>query len=189
MQFEPARSTDQTAILDLEQTILDDMDVPAYQVIGKQATQAAVREASLIDPDSHYGYRHALVARHDDGTVVGVAFGYPAQYEVELDQTLQAIVAARYDYHDWVFPDREGQGEEWYLDSIVVSDQARGQGVGGQLLNYAAQAAGQAGFKTIGLNVDDLNPRAKKLYLAQGFEFDKKVQIGSHSYSHLQRKL
>ncbi len=58
---------------------------------------------------------------------------------------------------------------ELYVNSLVVSDKARGQGVGSALLNHADRTTEQRGLATVSLDVIDSNPGARRLYERQGF--------------------
>ena len=151
--------------------------------------QAAWTLAVATSEKSRYHYSRALVAKNDDNVVVGVLFGYPNTEEKTLDKTLQTILADKYSYHRWLFSDSEVFENEWYLDSIVVTDAVRGQGIGKQLIKAAEVRAKQENRETIGLNVDDANPRAQKLYTALGFEPVGKITIGKHAYTHMQKKI
>lgn len=67
-----------------------------------------------------------------------------------------------------VFNTHANDGELW-VDSIAVAAAARGRGVGTKLLEAAFQVAADGGYKTIGLEVVDQNPRAQALYERLGF--------------------
>lgn len=56
-----------------------------------------------------------------------------------------------------------------YISSIEVVSEARGQGVGAQLLRFAEQH--YTGRGHIFLLVSSFNPRAQKFYRREGFEF------------------
>lgn len=189
MIIQPAKQIDQAAILKLEQTIFDDMALEIYEELSVADVQAAWTLAVATSEKSRYHYSRALVAKNDDNVVVGVLFGYPNTEEKTLDKTLQTILADKYSYHRWLFSDSEVFENEWYLDSIVFTDAVRGQGIGKQLIKAAEVRAKQENRETIGLNVDDVNPRAQKLYTALGFEPVGKITIGKHAYTHMQKKI
>lgn len=58
---------------------------------------------------------------------------------------------------------------EVHIDPIVVSDKARGMGVGTQLLNATIDFARSINRKGVFLEVVDTNPNAQKLYERVGF--------------------
>ena len=69
-----------------------------------------------------------------------------------------------------LFIDKETFPDEWYLDSISVSEDFRGQGIGSRLLEALPKLAKKANRSVIGLSVDEKNPKAKKLYERHGFK-------------------
>lgn len=58
---------------------------------------------------------------------------------------------------------------EYYLDSIGVLAEFRGEGVGRALLIAAAQRAFAEGYKRVGLIVDYDNAEAERLHASLGF--------------------
>lgn len=57
-----------------------------------------------------------------------------------------------------------------YLHNFGVSAEMRGKGFGQQALDYAKQQAREKGFRALSLDVAEDNPRARALYLGQGFQ-------------------
>ncbi len=64
---------------------------------------------------------------------------------------------------------------ECYVEHIAVSAQARGMGVGHQLLDFGQEVATAHGLSRYTLNVALSNPRARALYEKMGFGVTKKV--------------
>jgi len=62
---------------------------------------------------------------------------------------------------------------EIHIEAIAVSELARDKGIGTKLFDAIFQLASEKGYKTITLEVIDINPRAKKLYERMGFEVVK----------------
>jgi ribosomal protein S18 acetylase RimI-like enzyme len=62
---------------------------------------------------------------------------------------------------------------ELLLDGLVVARDARGRGIGRQLLTLAESKARSLGHSQVRLDVVDTNPRARKLYEDVGFEADR----------------
>jgi len=65
--------------------------------------------------------------------------------------------------------EREPEPRELVMDGIAVRAEARGRGIGGQLLDEIAAHARACGCNRVRLDVIDINPRAKKLYERKGF--------------------
>ncbi|MCP1200768.1 GNAT family N-acetyltransferase [Notoacmeibacter sp. MSK16QG-6] len=64
----------------------------------------------------------------------------------------------------------------WYINMLAVYRDFRGQGIGGQLIEGARERALEAGYKRLGLGVEDDNP-AVSLYRRCGFE-----KVGQQNY-------
>lgn len=59
---------------------------------------------------------------------------------------------------------------ELLMDGIAVHADSRGKGVGSRLLEEISNYAKDNGFKSIRLDVIDINPKAKKLYERKNFK-------------------
>ena len=184
----PATLADTGAIVHLEMTIIDQMQIPMVEKLGRDNIEQLLHDSALADDTARYSHKHATVAEMS-GAIVGVAFGYPAKKEPYLDVSLQRLLADRFGELAELFPDKETVGQEWYLDSISVSETARGKGVGTQLLAALPAVAQAQGEQVIGLNVDDGNPKARALYEREGFEPVSELMIGEHHYTHMQRSV
>ncbi|WP_220739330.1 GNAT family N-acetyltransferase [Leuconostoc miyukkimchii] len=187
MKIQPATIHEQEVILSLEQTIFDDMALEIYDELTVENVQEALSLAVSMSDESRYHYSRALVAKNDENQVLGVIFGYPDTEEKHLDRALQSILADKFSYHRWMFPDSEVFDNEWYVDSIVVTSEARGQGIGKKLLAAAEKKAKESNRETIGLNVDDENTRARMLYQNIGFKSVGRLTLGAHNYTHMQK--
>lgn len=56
-----------------------------------------------------------------------------------------------------------------YIDSLAVSDQAEGLGIGSRLLERVEEIAQEQGIKILSLQVVGTNTRARRLYQKMGF--------------------
>ncbi len=61
--------------------------------------------------------------------------------------------------------------DTWYLDSLHVSEKARGRGIGTRLIETAGRYACENGYKSMSICVVKGNDKAKNLYLKLGAEF------------------
>ena len=64
-----------------------------------------------------------------------------------------------------------------HLDTLAVHVDARGQGIGTQLLRAVEALAQSEGKRLVTLEVEDINPQAKKLYESLGFREGKFEKI------------
>ncbi|MGA7965332.1 MAG: GNAT family N-acetyltransferase [Gammaproteobacteria bacterium] len=65
----------------------------------------------------------------------------------------------------------------WWLQSVYVSDEARGQGVFAAIYTHIEDTARRLGVRMIRLYVDQANTGAEKAYLKAGFERDHYHQM------------
>lgn len=132
------------------------------------AARAQAFLADILDPD------HAIAALQD-GRLVGIA-GYKTAQGGLMEGGLRAL-ARHYGWPGalWRAPllallDRRPKPGLLQMDGICVDASARGQGVGTALLNAIFALAETSGHTGISLDVIDANPRARALYLRQGFQ-------------------
>lgn len=183
-----AQPTDVDQVIPLILIILEDMELEFLTTYGKEKTMAVLKQAYLTE-DFRYSYRRALVLV-EDSQILGTAFGYNEADEKLIDLPLAAI----FKEHDipedeQMFIDKEAFEGEWYLDSIAVRPDQRGNGVGAKLLDALPAFAKTQGSHKIGLSVDEANPRAKQLYLRQGFKDIARTTISGHAYDHMQKEI
>lgn len=182
-----ARKEDAEAIVELFQTILIDTGHPIMQDLPWEALKPALVEAALRE-DYVQSYHHALV-EEIDGEIAGFCFSYDGQLIEEGIEPL-GIVLKNHSLPDFRTLLKEESFEgEWYLDSLVTKPSVRGQGVGKALLKGTNDVARESGFSKVGLNVDQSNPRALKLYKSQGFEKVGEIKLGDHMYDHMQKSV
>ena len=70
---------------------------------------------------------------------------------------------------------------EFYLDTLFVFSNARGEGIGNKLLTEFVNS----GEAKLSLNVAQSNNRARKLYESYGFKKECEIFIGHEDYDHL----
>jgi len=75
------------------------------------------------------------------------------------------------------------------LDSLAVSPDHQGKGIGRQLLRALPIYAQRDRQSVIGLNVDFENPGAMRLYERMGYEVTGTQMIGDHEYYHMQLEI
>jgi GNAT superfamily N-acetyltransferase len=126
---------------------------------------------------------HGICAFDDEGRLLGVA-GYKT--------TEGALVGGQFrdirKVYGWVggsirvlllsVLERDTENERFLMDGIFVAEEARGQGVGTALLKAVYAEARVRGYRQVRLDVIDTNPRARALYLHEGFKEIETRQIG-----------
>lgn len=181
-----ARLTDAKAVGPLILVILKDMELPILDIMS-EATLLELLEQAYQEPSYRYGYKRGFV-EEVDGQIAGVVFGYPSEAESTIDLPMQQLLAERgFGPNQKLFEDPETLPGEWYLDSISVAEEFRGQGIGAKLMAALPEIAAAAGEQTIGLNVDVVNDKARRLYERQGFQPVGSMMISGHRYDHMQK--
>lgn len=133
--------------------------------------------------DTQYSYRNALVAIAD-GKPAGAIIGYDgAMLRTLRANTLDII--RKYN-PDLKSIEDETQTGEFYLDSVGVLPEFRGNGIGRSLLLSMRDKAYAQGFRRVGLLVDIENPAAERLYRSLGFEYADSRTFFGHPMKHLQ---
>lgn len=95
------------------------------------------------------------------GGLIGGDFKDLAQVYGTVSSCWRAVIISTFE--------RELKPDQLLLDGIFVAPEARGKGVGTDLIMAIKDFACIEGFSEIRLDVIDKNPRAKALYVRQGF--------------------
>ncbi len=187
MIIREARPTDAPQIAPLMNLIYDEMeltdleDVPGPDLL--KVITAAYRTRTYLS-----GAATTVVAEAN-GQVVGVAFGYPGEKEDIVEDVITRLTAKSAAFDEPLEADSETAPGEWYLDSLAVSPNQQGKGIGRQLLRALPVYAQRDRQSVIGLNVDFENPGAMKLYERMGYEVTGTQMIGDHNYYHMQLEI
>lgn len=179
-----ARPDDGPQVMPILNQIFEEMEIPELQALP-QARLFEILTDLFLTEDYRYSYRRTLVAVDAQDKVQGIAVSYPEADEATIDAALQNSLAKYRLPADFeIFTDKEAKPGEWYLDSLAVAPKSQGQGLGGQLI-AAVKAQVPKSYKTLSLNVDVANPKAKRLYLRQDFQAQGTLMIGTHQYEHM----
>ena len=162
------------------------MEEIVYYFMNERNKEKAIALLTLFieRTDNQYSYQHIMVAE-EDGQLLGQLCLYDGAHLEELRQPILDFLAENYKV---ILPtaEQETQAGEIYLDTIAVSPQAQGKGIGKLLLAAAIKEYVEKQGKILGLLVDQDNPAAKKLYLHMGFKTVKPVTIFQKEMEHLQ---
>ncbi|SFR59072.1 Acetyltransferase (GNAT) family protein [Yoonia tamlensis] len=117
---------------------------------------------------------HGICAHDAQGRLIGVA-GFKTAQGALVGGTFTDIRRV----YGWVGAairvwlmgalERGTENERFLMDGLFVAHEARGKGVGTALLNEISAEAKRRGYRQIRLDVVDTNPRARALYLQEGF--------------------
>jgi len=128
-------------------------------------------------------HRNTLVAERN-GTVVGVLVSYHGSHSEALDLPFLERQRAEYGRVMMVIA-REARPDEYYLDSLVVVGEARGQGIATALLAEFEVMAQRQGHAKVALLAEEGNEPALRLYRKSGYLTDEIVRIQGHDYHHM----
>lgn len=147
-------------------------DVPEEQV-RTFANNICVREDVL------YSWRNTLVAMVD-GVPVGMLTAYDGAHYHEMRKVTMQLVKELLNIE---FPGMEDEAVpgEYYLDSLAVLPEFRGQGIGRALLKRGITQGISLGLD-VTLAVDPVNERAQRLYDSLGFCPAGDLFIFGHTY-------
>lgn len=139
--------------------------------------------------DTQYSYRNTRVARTEDGIPMGVCISYDGS---DLKRLRRPFFYEANETLGWGMTDDEidalpGETEpdEFYLDTIMVLPQYRGNGVAKALIADAKHKAQVTG-KPVGLLCDIENNRAYRLYESVGFKSVGTKPFAGHMMYHMQ---
>ena len=145
----------------------------------------AVLEEVAATLGTQYYYQSALIAEVN-GVTAGAIIGYDGEQLAALREGTFSVLQSRIGRVPTIADETEAG--EYYLDSIAVLPEFRGQGVARALINTFCEKAFAEGHNRVGLIVDIDNPRAERLYTSLGFERVGTRIFFGHKMWHLQRK-
>lgn len=132
---------------------------------------------SVISPS------HALAATDETGALLGIA-GFHDERGGFIGGGLRDLAAV----YGWIGAlwrgmalslfEREPEPHQLLMDGVVVNAVARGEGIGGLLLDAIEDHARALGRSAVRLDVVDTNPRARALYIRRGFSPIRKQRLG-----------
>lgn len=148
---------------------------------------AAMFEELARRDDTQYSYLNTLVATTDAGLAVGVAVAYDGAGLHPMRDHFFRAARERLGRDMTAMGDECSPGE-YYLDTLAVLPEHRGQGYAKALIEATAKRAAAAG-KPLGLLVEKGNDRARRLYLRCGFRQVGETPFAFILMDHLQRPL
>jgi GNAT superfamily N-acetyltransferase len=146
-------------------------------VLMRPETKAKAFLASVLRPD------HAIAARDGNGSLLGMAGFKTAKGSFVAGVMTDLARVYGWPGALWRGPllallERRVEPGKLLMDGIFVEADARGRGVGSALLGAVADEAAARGLHEVRLDVIDTNPRARALYLREGFVAGKTHHLG-----------
>jgi ribosomal protein S18 acetylase RimI-like enzyme len=133
--------------------------------------------------NNQYSYQNCFVAEEND-EIIGAVSVYDGGKLQELRKPVVDYV--RLNFNPDFSPENETQSGEFYIDSLGVSPNHQGKGIGSQLLQFLIEEFVTKNKQTLGLLVEEGNPSARKLYLKLGFKVVGVKTLVGKTLEHLQ---
>jgi len=182
MTIRKAKPEDSEAIATYILLAMEDI---IYKFIGEKSLEKAKQFLiNLISKRANqYSYENCWVIEIEN-EVVAVVIVYDGAKLQELRKPVAKEIKSMFnrDFN----PENETEAGEYYIDSIGVSPNQQGKGLGSKLFQFLIDEYVYKRNETLGLLVDKDNPNAKKLYLKLGFEIVGEKTLAGKKMEHLQ---
>lgn len=151
---------------------------------GKDAEVYLFFESLFLQESNQYSYAHTMVYELD-GEILGSITSYDGKHSKTYTQNLANYIQKEFNLEELELAD-ESKAGELYIDTLSVSPNAQGKGVGTALIKALLTKAKKDGHKRVGLLVDKDNPNAKRLYQRLNFKEGEELSLAGISYQHMQ---
>ena len=159
----------------------------ANNLTGQNVPQKilASLEQLVTETTNRHSYLNTYVAEKND-EILGIVVLYDGLLGDKLDRQLEEQLAKK-GIH--ITLDAEAHMDEYYIDTICVSKDARGLGIGTRLLQFAEQKGKQLGYSKISLNVELEKIDARRLYERMGYSTTESWTIINEPFHHMVKSL
>jgi ribosomal protein S18 acetylase RimI-like enzyme len=163
------------------------MEEILYEFIGMKDTNKAkdVLGHFVGKENNQYSYENCFVAESEN-EIVGTVNIYDGGKLESLRRPIIAYIKKHFGI-DLTY-EKETQEGEHYIDSIGVSEKHQRKGIGTELLKFIIEKYTNKNQRTLGLLVDEDNPKAEKQYLKLGFKLVGRKVLTRKKMKHLQLK-
>ncbi len=160
------------------------MEEIVYKLIGKESKSEAILflKTLFLQENNQYSFKNTLVFEQN-GKVFGSLVFYDGADLQTLRQPVLDLILEK--YGSVVSVEDETEAGEIYIDTVSVSPQSQGKGIGSQLITFLQKYVAETKNQRIGLLVDAKNPQAEKLYARLGFVFTNEQTLAGGVYKHL----
>lgn len=167
--------------------ILLAMEDIVYEFIGEKSYEKATEflNAMVSEKGNQYSYENCWIAENEDG-IAGVVNLYDGGKLHELRQPVAQYIKENFGRD--LNPEDETQSGEIYIDCVGVNPNQQGKGIGSKIFEFLIDEYIVKQGKTLGLLVDNDNPKAEKLYLKLGFKTIGEKTLVGKTLKHLQYK-
>jgi|SRR5690554_1516027 len=163
------------------------MEDIAYEFIGERSYNKATKflNAMVSQKGNQYSYENCWIVENE-GEIIGVACLYDGSKLHELRKPVANYIKQHFgrDFN----PEDETEAGEIYIDCVGVNPNQQGKGIGSKIFEFLTDEYVIEQKQTLGLLVENDNPKAEKLYLKLGFRIvDEKTLVGKR-LKHMQYK-
>lgn len=160
----------------------------AEQMTGEHDSVAVERELIGLfkREDNRHSYLTTVVAE-SKGSITGVMVLYSGKRAIELDKKLENWLREKTSENIVIPP--EAHSDEFYIDTVCVHPDYRGQGIGSLLLAHAEKIAIEEGFTKLTLNVEEEKEAAIRLYERVGYHVAEPWTIYGGAFHHMVKSL
>lgn len=187
MIIKKAEQADVSEIVELIRMAIDDMAMRYTGYEDAEAINRALKDL-VCQAQTRFSYNYIHVARYKN-QIVGQITAYPADQLLELNVAFEGVFNQNADNRSErlkaVLEAKEGIDGEFYIDSLAIHPNFRGQGVGKLLIKEAEMLASSQGYDKISLLVDLNNSNAEALYEKLNFQVDRHMNVLGHQYKHM----
>lgn len=168
--------------------ILEAIGDIAEQMTGEKEPAAVQKELIQLfkREDNRHSYLTTCIAQRDDA-IMGVIVLYSGADAVRLDANL--VKWLRVKTGDSIIIPPEARKDEYYVDTVSVNPDFRGQGIGSLLLAHAEHLAHDNGFSKVALNVELEKEAAIRLYKRVGYHVAEPWEIYGGTFHHMVKVL
>ena len=141
-----------------------------------------ILEYVFVSEYDRFSYKNCIVYEYD-GVIKGFSFTYHYDEVNKMKEFWYDEIVSYFGLKEdtIIFDYDEVLQGEFYLDTLFVFSDTRGEGIGNKLLTEFVNS----GESKLSLNVAQANERARKLYESYGFKKNCEIFIGHENYDHL----
>ena len=160
----------------------------ANRLTGEQDPVAVERELGILftREDNRHSYLHTFVAVADE-KIVGILVYYHGEEAKILGANLMQWLSTKNAATTLI--DKEAHEDEYYVDTICVTPEARGKGIGSLLLQFAIDQTKERGGHKLSLNVETKKEQAIRLYERVGFVITEPWTIIDEPFHHMVKEV
>lgn len=161
------------------------MEDIVYEFIGEKSYEKATEFLNVMvsEKGNQYSYENCWIIE-DENQIIGTACLYNGAKLHELRQPVAQYIKENFgrDFN----PEDETQSGEIYIDCVGINPNQQGKGIGSKIFEFLINEYVIKQGKTLGLLVDNDNPKAEKLYLKLGFQTVGEKTLVGKTLKHLQ---